>query len=192
MVGPLPPLAVGFFGLGTGYYIYGGTEFFRFPKEGGSALNHSLGQWGIWMPGFLQFLTGTYLWLGLTIFKAFQSSPVTYMAALAFTAYGVHWFALGINKYIGGDSRVDGYMAIAFLWISIIGATVFGYAKDYPVMILFILLALVYISDIPASLLQSPSWTRVKGFWHLVTRTWLMYLTFAAALNFSLGFSLPL
>jgi len=144
------------------------------------------------MPGFLQFLTGTYLWLGLTIFKAFQSSPVTYMAALAFTAYGVHWFALGINKYIGGDSRVDGYMAIAFLWISIIGATVFGYAKDYPVMILFILLALVYISDIPASLLQSPSWTRVKGFWHLVTGTWLMYLTFAAALNFSLGFSLPL
>jgi len=22
MIGPLPPLAVGFFGLGTGYYIY--------------------------------------------------------------------------------------------------------------------------------------------------------------------------
>jgi len=191
VIGPLPPLAVGFFGLGVGYYVYGGTEFFRFPNLD-QAVNRSLGQWGVWMPGFMQFLTGVYLWLGLTIFKAFQSSPVLYMAALAFTAYGVHWFAMGLNKYFGGDSRVDGYMAIAFLWISIIGATVFGYAKDYPVMILFILLALVYISDIPASLLQSQSWTRVKGFWHLVTGTWLMYLTFAAALNFALGFSLPL
>ncbi|TRM83964.1 hypothetical protein DJ531_02685, partial [Sulfolobus sp. A20-N-F6] len=86
----------------------------------------------------------------------------------------------------------DGYMAIAFLWISIIGATVFFIARDFPVMILFILLALVYISDIPASLLQSDTWTRVKGLWHLVTATWLMYLTFAAALNFALGFHLPL
>ncbi|MUN29830.1 hypothetical protein [Sulfuracidifex metallicus] len=127
MVGPLPPLAVGFFGLGTGYYIYGGTEFFRFPKEGGSALNHSLGQWGIWMPGFLQFLTGTYREGGL---RGRKASP----------------FRAGRKS----------------------------------------------VKDIPASLLQSPSWTRVKGFWHLVTRTWLMYLTFAAALNFSLGFSLPL
>ncbi|TRM87199.1 hypothetical protein DJ521_04045, partial [Sulfolobus sp. E3] len=171
---------------------YGGVEFFRYPNEKSQALNHSLGQWGIWMPGFLQFITGIILWLGLTIFNAFQSSPVTYMAALAFTAYGVHWFALGINKYVGGDARVDGYMAIAFLWISIIGATVFFIARDFPVMILFILLALVYISDIPASLLQSDTWTRVKGLWHLVTATWLMYLTFAAALNFALGFHLPL
>lgn len=189
---------MGFFGLGGvgGYYVYGGKEFFDYPPKENSppALNHSLGQWGgIWMPGFLQFLTGIYLWLGLTIFKAFQSTPpVLYMAALAFTAYGVHWFALGLNKYVGGDARVDGYMAIAFLWISIVGAFVFGYVADYPpVMILFILLALVYISDIPASLLQSASWTRIKGLWHLVTGTWLMYLMFAAAVNFALGLHLP-
>lgn len=188
----LPPIAVGFFGLGVGYYVYGGKEFFDYPKENSPALNHSLGQWGIWMPGFMQFLTGIYLWLGLTIFKAFQSTPALYMAALAFTAYGVHWFALGLNKYVGGDARVDGYMAIAFLWISIVGAFVFGYVADYPVMILFILLALVYISDIPASLLQSARWTRVKGLWHLVTGTWLMYLMFAAAVNFALGLHLPL
>ena len=39
-------------------------------------------------------------------------SNALYMAAVAFTAYGVHWFALGLNKYYGGDARVDGYMAV--------------------------------------------------------------------------------
>ncbi|MEM0127431.1 MAG: hypothetical protein QXW29_05420 [Thermoplasmatales archaeon] len=194
MVSPLPPLAVGFFGLGTGYYIWGGWEFFGIPKSS-EQVNKTLGQWGIWMPGFLQFLTGTYLFLGLTIFNAFQSSlgyTALYMAALAFTAYGVHWFALGINKYVQGDPTVDGYMAIAFLWISITGAFVFFRVGDIPVAALFVLLALVYISDIPASLLRSSKWTRVKGFWHLVTGTWLMYLMFAAATTFALGMHLPL
>ena len=114
------------------------------------------------------------------------------MAATAFTAYGVHWFALGINRYYGGDTTVDGYMAVAFLWISITGAFVFFKAADIPVAILFVLLAFVYISDIPASLLKSAQWTRIKGFWHLVTGTWLMYLMFAAVTTFALGMSLPL
>ncbi|EQB71602.1 MAG: hypothetical protein AMDU1_APLC00021G0028 [Thermoplasmatales archaeon A-plasma] len=195
VLSPLPPLAVGFFGLGTGYYVWGGWEFFRIPRETTEKVNKTLGQWGIWMPGFMQFLTGTYLFLGLTIFNAFQTSigyTALYMAALAFTAYGVHWFALGINKYVQGDPTVDGYMAIAFLWISITGAFVFFKSGDVPVGVLFVLLALVYISDIPASLMRSASWTRIKGFWHLVTGTWLMYLMFAAATTFALGMHLPL
>jgi len=114
------------------------------------------------------------------------------MAAVAFTAYGVHWFALGLNKHYGGDIRVDGYMAIAFLWISIIGALVFYSVGDFPVGILFTLLALVYISDIPASLLASRTWTRIKGAFHLITGVWLMYLTFAAITSFALGWILPL
>ncbi len=191
-MGPLPPLALGFFGLGTGYYIYGGWEFFGIPKDNSEKVSKVIGQWGIWIPGFLQFLAGTYLFLGLTVFNAFQASPVLYMAALAFTAYGVHWFALGLNKYYSGDTTVDGYMAIAFLWISITGAFVFFRAGDYPVTALFILLALVYISDIPASLVHSKKWFRIKGFWHLVTGTWLMYLMFAAATTFALGMHLPL
>jgi len=52
------------------------------------------------MPGFMQFLAGTYLFLGLTLFGTFRSPPL-YMAALAFTAYGVHWFALGWNRIRG-------------------------------------------------------------------------------------------
>ena len=37
------------------------------------------------MPGFMQFLTGVYLFGGLTLFGTFKT-PSLYMAALAFTA----------------------------------------------------------------------------------------------------------
>jgi hypothetical protein len=187
----LAPVALGFFGLGTGYLIYGPWEILGKPEKS-ERLNLSLGQWGIWMPGFLQLLTGTYLFLGLTLVpSAFGGSPILYMAALAFTAYGVHWFALGYNRYKGADMRVDGYMAFAFLWISITGATVFLYNRaDVGVGILFILLAFVYISDIPASLFESRFWTRVKGFWHVVTGIWLMYLMFAVVMNITLAMHL--
>ena len=90
---PFPPLAVGFFGLGTGYLIYGTQELVGYPKRD-EQVDLASGMWGIWMPGFLQFITGVYLFLGLTLFGTLTSAPF-YMAALAFTAYGVHWFALG-------------------------------------------------------------------------------------------------
>lgn len=190
-ISPLPPLAVGFMGLGTGYYVWGGHEFFGIPQAS-EKVNKVLGQWGIWMADFMQFVTGVYLFLGLTIFNAFQGSPILYMAALAFTSYGVHWFALGLNKYVSGDPTVDGYMAIAFLWISITGAFIFFKGGDNPVGILFVLLSLVYISDIPASFLKTKMWVRTKGAFHLITGTWLMYLMFAAATTFALGMTLPL
>ncbi len=153
---PLAPLAIGFLGLGTGYFIYGGRGFFLIPKKTTEKVAKVLLQWGMRMPGFMQFLAGTYLFLGLTVFNAFKSTPVLYMAATAFTAYGVHWFALGINRYYSGDTTVDGYLAIAFLWISITGALVLFKAGDVPVGILFVLLAPAYILDISASLKKSP------------------------------------
>ena len=80
------PLAVGFFGLGTGYLIYGPQELLRLPGRG-RAVDLTTGIWGIWMPGFLQFLTGVLLFVGLAWFDSFRA-PALYMAALAFTAYG--------------------------------------------------------------------------------------------------------
>jgi hypothetical protein len=103
------------------------------------------------MPGFLQFLTGVYLWVGLAWFHTFREAPL-YMAALAFTAYGVHWWALGMNRALGGDPRPNGLMSIAFTVISLLGAAVFFKAGDGPVGVLFLGLTGVYVSEFFASL----------------------------------------
>jgi hypothetical protein len=90
---PFVPLALGFFGLGVGYLIYGPEELFRLPKRS-RAVDITTGLWGIWMPGFLQFVTGVLLFVGLMWFHTFREPPL-FMAAVAFTAYGVHWWSLG-------------------------------------------------------------------------------------------------
>ncbi len=192
---PFPPLALGFFGLGTGYLIWGPQELLRFPRRDES-VDYGTGVWGLWMPGFCQFLTGTYLFLGLALFGTFKDKPL-YMAALAFTAYGVHWFALGWNRIRRNDARVNAGMAFAFTLISILGIIVFFGAHDNPVGGLFIGLTGVYVTDFFASL--RPLYDRLGkwgesglGFFHIGTGLWLMYLTFAAALNFVLNYDLPL
>ena len=53
---PFPPLAVGFMGLGTGYLIYGPQELFGYPARD-DRVDFATGMWGIWMPGFMQFIT---------------------------------------------------------------------------------------------------------------------------------------
>src|SRR5438105_3905981 len=54
------------------------------------------------------------------------------MAALAFTSYGGHWFAIGWNRLPGTDPRVNVGMTIAFLLISILGVIVFFRVGDAP------------------------------------------------------------
>src|SRR6266852_7770281 len=54
------PVAIGFFGLGTGYFIWGGQALFGYPKAGLEGYR-TMGMWGFWMPGVCQFLTGVYL-----------------------------------------------------------------------------------------------------------------------------------
>ena len=191
---PFPPLALGFFGLGTGYLIYGPQELLGFPRRDQS-VDFGTGMWGIWMPGFMQFLTGTYLFLGLTLFGTFKAAPL-YMAALAFTAYGVHWFAIGWNRLRQADPRVNVGMAVAFTVISVLGIIVFFKAGDAPVGGLFIGLTGVYVTDFFASL--GPSGGRASslglkglGFFHLGTGLWLMYLMFAVVLNFVFKYSWP-
>jgi hypothetical protein len=183
------PLALGFFGLGTGYLIYGPEELAGYPKRD-RRVDITTGIWGIWMPGFLQFVTGVLLFVGLTWFSSFTGKPL-YMTAVAFTAYGVHWWAIGMARVFGGDPRPNALMSIPFLVLSVLGAVVFFGAHDNPVGALFVGLALVYICDFSASL-GSSLWERLLGLAHVVTGVWLMYLTVAAVLNFSRGFDLPL
>ena len=207
----LVPLAVGFFGLGTGYLIYGPQELFGL-KAKNRGLDLSSGIWGVWMPGFMQLLTGLMIWIGLIFFHTFREAPL-YMAALAFTAYGVHWFALGMGRMFGGDARTNGFMAVAFTLISILGIIVFFHNDDSPVGGLFIGLTGVYVSEFFASLFvrvppeplpgeaaappkeKTPIGElgeRSLGFFHLGTGLWLMYLTWAVVLNFTCGYDLPL
>jgi hypothetical protein len=195
------PIAVGFFGLGTGYLIYGPEELFNLPARS-RAVDITTGIWGIWMPGFMQFLTGVYLWVGLVWFHTFSAPPL-YMAALAFTAYGVHWFSLGLARTLGGDSRPNEFMAISFTLISILGMIVFFKASDWPVGLVFVGLTCVYISEFVATLfaiLPGPGGQptalnafgeRAVGFFRLLTGAWLMYMTYAVTLDAASSMHLP-
>jgi hypothetical protein len=183
-----PPLALGFFGLGAGYLIWGPQELFGFPARD-DRVDRSLGVWGVWMPGLCQLLTGLVLFVGLTWFPVFTDAPVLYMAALAFSAYGIHWFALGWNRYRGNDARPNAGMSVAFTIISALGVTVFFHAGDWPVGLLFIGLVAVYVSDFFVAV-GVRIFERVLGLVHVVTGLWLMYLMFGVALNFAAGFHL--
>jgi hypothetical protein len=194
-VSPYPPIAVGFFGLGTGYLIYGTQELFGYPKRN-AGVDFGTGIWGLWMPGFMQLLTGIYLFAGLTLFDTFRGAPALYMAALAFTAYGTHWFPLGWNRMRGSDVRLGLGHAVAFILISILGAIVFFNSNDWPVGLVFVGLTLVYICEVPVSL--APDFpvagalaTRALGFVRLLTGFWLMYLTYSVVLDITLGYTLP-
>src|SRR6266404_5042889 len=44
------PIAIGFFGLGTGYFIWGGQALFGYPKAS-PEVDRTMGMWGFWMPG---------------------------------------------------------------------------------------------------------------------------------------------
>ena len=181
-----PPLALGFFGLGPGYLIYGPQELFGWPKRD-ERVDRATGVWGIWMPGFCQFLTGAILFIGLTWFQVFAKTPPFYMAALAFSAYGIHWFAIGWNRYRGNDPRPNAGMCVAYMVISALGANVFVSAKDWPVGLLFLGLFAIYFSDFFAAIGVKLG-ERALGFFHLVTGGWLMYLTYATAVDLSIGY----
>lgn len=181
-----PPLALGFFGLGTGYLIYGPQELIGWPRRD-ERVDRATGVWGIWLPGFCQFLAGVILFVGLTWFQVFSKSPALYMAALAFSAYGIHWFAIGWNRHRGNDPRTNAGMCVAFMVISAIGATVFFNVGDWPVGLVFLGLFAVYFFDFFASIGVKIG-ERLLGFFHLATGLWLMYLTYAVAVDFALGF----
>ncbi|MFB7494388.1 hypothetical protein ACFC09_06705 [Streptomyces sp. NPDC056161] len=184
-----PPLALGFFGLGTGYLIYGPHELFGYPEKSEST-DRALGVWGVMMPGLCQFVAGLILFIGLTWFEVFTKSPPLYMAALAFSVYGVHWFALGINRYRGNEPRTNAGMCIAYLVVSAMGATIFFRVGDWPVGLLFLGLFAVYFWHFFTVIGVKPA-ERIYGLFHTLTGCWLMYLTYAVAVNSSLGYHWP-
>lgn len=181
-----PPLALGFFGLGTGYLIYGPQELFGWPKRD-ERVDRGSGVWGIWLPGFCQFITGMILFIGMTWLQVFTGTPPLYMAALAFSAYGIHWFAIGWNRYRANDPRTNAGMCVAFMVISAMGATVFFHIGDWPVGLLFLGLFAIYFFDFFASVGLGLG-ERLLGLFHLATGGWLMYLAYAATVDFTLGF----
>jgi len=139
------------------------------------------------MPGFLQFLTGVYLMVGLTWFPVFAKAAPLYMAAVAFTAYGVHWFVLGARRRDGADPAPDGYMAIGFFFLSVLGILIFAGAHDIPVVILFVLLAIIYLFEMLQRLGGMASAGKVVCATQFVTAFWLMYLTYGVVFNMALG-----
>jgi hypothetical protein len=183
---PFVPIAVGFFGLGTGYLVWGGQALFGFPKSS-PEVNRTMGLWGFWMQGFMQFLTGIVLLIGLTWFNVFGGGAPLYMAALAFTAYGIHWFAMAHRRYIGASDKPDAWMAIAFLFLSCLGVHIFKAAGDIPVMIIFVGLVCIYAIEIPTRFLSSAVGARLIGLFQLLTGAWLMYCTYAITVKLALG-----
>jgi hypothetical protein len=63
------PLALGFFGLGVGYLIYGPQELLGFPARG-KRVDVTTGIRGVAMPGFLPFVTRA---IGMA--RVFDSDP---------------------------------------------------------------------------------------------------------------------
>jgi|SRR4051794_33771790 len=195
------PVVLGFFGLGVGYLIYGPQELLAFPRRD-PRVDRANGVWGIWMPGFCQLVTGVILFIGLTWFPVFAGSKPLYMAALAFSAYGIHWFALGWNRAQGADARPNGFMSIPFVIISVLGLIVFFSAGAWPVGVLFSGLALVYVTEFFASFKvgvrvgadgqeSANVGEKALGLVHILVGLWLMYLTFSTTLNITNDFHLP-
>lgn len=189
------PVALGFFGLGTGYLIWGPQELFDFPRrpddpDAARALDRASGVWGIFLPGLCQVVTGIILFIGLTWFQVFKNDDALYMAAVAFTAYGIHWFALGWNRFSGHDARTNAGMSVAFTILSVAGMVVFFTAGAWPVGVLFVGLTGVYVADFFVGLGMS-AFERLLGFFHVITGLWLMWLTFGTLLNLALGYDLP-
>jgi hypothetical protein len=109
------------------------------------------------------------------------------MAALAFSAYGIHWFALGWNRYRGSDPRTNAGMSVAFMVISAMGATVFFKVGDWPVGLLFLGLFAVYFTEFFATV-SLGLFERALGAVRIATGLWLMYLSYAVAVDFALGY----
>jgi hypothetical protein len=183
------PVAIGFLSLSINYFVQGGNTLFGGPDWSDDKAKHdrTMGLWGMFLGGFGQLLTGTYLMVGLSWFPVYRNAPPLYMAAVAFTIYGIHWIVLGVRRYTGSDHGPEAWMAIPLLGLSVLGAISFAKAGDIPASILFIGLVLIYVTEIPSRFLNSKTWEKGTGLFQLLTGIWLLYLTYGVTLNFANG-----
>lgn len=184
------PLGLAFFGLGTGYLIFGPQEFLGYPPRDAN-VDLANGVWGFWMPGFCQFVNGMLLLVGLSWFHVFKGAPL-YAAGIITSVFGIHWFAMGYIRMRGGDPRPGGFMSIAFFLVSLLGFIVFSSVGDWPVWLLFIGLMAIYVTEFFLSFNIGSGTLKIMGILHTVTGLWLMYLTFAIVLNLAIGAHWPL
>jgi hypothetical protein len=68
------------------------------------------------------------------------------------------------RRYIQSSDQPDGWMAIAFLFLSMLGVHVFRSARDVPVMIIFAGLTIIYAIEIPTRLFSWSHGGRLVGF----------------------------
>jgi hypothetical protein len=108
------------------------------------------------------------------------------MAAVAFTAYGIHWLVIAYRRYLGASSEPDAWMSIPFLLISILGAIISAAAGSLAVVILYVGVALIYATEIPTRFGIFHG-HRLVGLWQVLTGIWLMYLTYGTIFNIALG-----
>jgi hypothetical protein len=167
------------------FYLGLGRPSLVFPRQARNRQNY--GYVGILDAGLMQFITGVYLLIGLTWFNVFGNVAPLYMAGLAFTAYGIHWFAMAHRRYIEASTGPDGWMAISFLFLSILGVDAFRRAGDIPVMIIFVGLSLIYAVEIPTRLFSWNRGARLVGLLQFVTGIWLLYCTYAITVDLALG-----
>ena len=78
-------------------------------------------------------------------------------------------------------------MAIAFLFLSILGVDIFWQAGDIPVMIIFVGLTFIYAIEVPTRLLGWNLGNRLIGLFQVLTAIWLMYCTYAITTDLALG-----
>ena len=123
----------------------------------------------------------------IDVVQRVQECGSLYMAGLAFTAYGIHWFAMAHRRFIDSSAQLDGWMAIAFLFLSILGVDVFRRAGDIPVMIVFVGLTLIYATEIPTRLFSWNPGGRIVGLFQFITGIWLMYCTYAMTVDLALA-----
>ena len=184
---PFPPLAVGFFGLGTGYLIWGPQELFHYPERD-ERVDFATGMWGIWMPGFMQFFAGIYLFARAgPVRHVHDDQPCTWRrwpspptACTGSRSAGTGCARPTPRVERGDDGRVHAHLDPRASSSSSTPAII-------PVGGVFIGLTCVYFADFFASLgsdlpgISAPQPERALGFFRIGTACALMYLTFAVA-----------